>query len=121
MVAIRRLFMVERVVMAAPLEERVGLRKTLCRPILDGIRVWVDEELPQAVPKQPLHGALQYLKNQWSRLEVFLEKGMLECHNNATERDLRRPVKGRDNYLFAGSPAGAEAAAVGRGRPAIRT
>ena len=112
LVAIRRLFMVERVVMAAPLEERVALRKDLCRPILDGIRVWVDEELPQAVPKQPLHGALQYLKNQWSRLEVFLEKGVLECHNNATERDLRRPVKGRDNYLFAGSPAGAEAAAV---------
>ena len=27
-------------------------------------------------------------------------------------RDLRRPVKGRDNYLFAGSPRGADAAAV---------
>jgi transposase len=32
--------------------------------------------------------------------------------NNDTERDLRRPVKGRDNYLFAGSPLGARAAAV---------
>ena len=81
----------------------------------------MEEDLPKAVPTQPLHRALQYPKNQWARLEVFLEKRMLECHNNATERDLRRPVEGKDNYLFAGSPAGAEAAAVGRGRPAIRT
>ena len=110
--AIRQLFMAERVVLAAPLDQRVALRRELCRPILEGIRAWVDEELPRAVPGQPLHGALQYLDNQWARLEVFLTQAAVACHNNATERDLRRPVKGRDNYLFAGSPRGAEAAAV---------
>jgi transposase len=110
--AIRKLFLAERVVLAAPMNQRVSLRKELCRPILDGIRAWVDEELPRAVPRQPLHSALQYLDNQWPRLVVFLEHAGVESHNNATERDLRRPVKGRDNYMFAGSPRGAEAAAV---------
>ncbi len=43
---------------------------------------------------------------------MFLTHAEAASHNNATERDLRRPVKGRDNYLFAGSPRGAEAAAI---------
>ena len=46
------------------------------------------------------------------RLVVFLTQAEVACHNNATERDLRRPVKGRENYLFCGSPRGADAAAV---------
>lgn len=110
--AIRQLFLAERAVLAAPLDARLALRTTLCRPILDGLRAWIDEELPRVVPRQPMHAALQYLDNQWPRLVVFLEHAAVACHNNATERDLRRPVKGRDNYLFAGSPRGAEAAAI---------
>lgn len=110
--AIRQLFLAERVVLAAPVDRRIALRNELCRPILDGLRAWVDEELPRTIPKQPIHAALQYLRNQWPRLLVFLTHAEVAAHNNATERDLRRPVKGRDNYLFAGSPRGAEAAAV---------
>jgi transposase len=110
--AIRQLFVAERVVLAAPLDQRLALREELCKPILAGIRAWVDEELPRAVPGQPMHAALQYVDNQWPRLVVFLTHAEVAAHNNATERDLRRPVKGRDNYLFAGSPTGAEAAAV---------
>jgi transposase len=110
--AIRELFVAERVVMAAPIEERLALREELCRPILDGIRRWVDEELSRAIPRTPMHGALQYLDNQWERLCVFLEHASIACHNNDTERDLRRPVKGKANYHFAGSPRGADVAAV---------
>lgn len=110
--AIRQLFLAERIVMGAPIEERLALRDELCRPVLDGIRRWVDEELPKQVPRSPLHAALRYIDNQWSRLVVFLEHAEIACHNNDTERDLRRPVKGKHNYLFAGSPRGAHAAAV---------
>jgi transposase len=110
--AIRELFVAERVVMAAPIAERLALREELCRPILAGIRRWVDEELPRAPPRTPMHGALQYIDNQWERLCVFLEHAAIACHNNDTERDLRRPVKGKANYNFAGSPRGADVAAV---------
>jgi transposase len=110
--AIRQLFVAERVVMAAPLDQRLALRNELCRPVLAGIRKWVDEELPRAVPGFPMHRALQYLDNQWERLSVFLEHAAIACHNNDTERDLRRPVKGKANWHFAGSPRGAKAAAV---------
>ena len=110
--AIRELFVAERVVMGAPIEERLALRDELCRPILAGIRKWVDEELPRAIPRTPMHAALQYVDNQWERLCVFLEHAAIACHNNDTERDLRRPVKGKANYNFAGSPRGADVAAV---------
>jgi hypothetical protein len=110
--AIRQLFVAERVVMGAPLAERLALRRELCEPVVNGVRNWVSEELPKQIPRIPTHSALQYLDNQWDRLVVFLRHAEIACHNNDTERDLRRPVKGRDNFLFAGSPRGADAAAV---------
>ena len=45
-------------------------------------------------------------------LTRFLEDGRLEIHNNACERALRKIAVGRANWLFAGSDAGAERAAV---------
>ena len=110
--AIRQLFLAERVVMAAAIDERVELRKELCQPVLDGLKVWVAEELPKQVPGGLMYKALRYIDNQWGRLVVFLEEPAIPCHNNATERDLRRPVKGKANYHFAGSPRGAKVAAI---------
>lgn len=110
--AIRELFLAERMVMASPVERRVEMRRELSRPILDGIRRWVTAELPKQVPQTPSHAALQYLDNQWERLEVFLTTPEIACHNNDTERDLRRPVKGRVNWHYYESPGGAKAAAV---------
>jgi len=104
--------MAERVVMAAAVDERQALREELSAPILEGIQRWVREELPRQVPGSAPHAALQYVHNQWNRLRVFLTTPQIACHNNDTERDLRRPDKGRDNWQFAGSPRGAKAAAI---------
>jgi len=110
--SIRQLFLAERVVMAAEVGDRLALRDELCRPIVEGFRNWVTTELPTLVPGEPIHAAFQYVDNQWARLVVFLDRAEIPCHNNDTERDLRRPVKGKRNYLFAGSPRGAKVAAV---------
>ncbi len=107
---IRLLFMAERTVMSAEVDRRLEIRKELCRPIVDGFKRWVEEELPKVVPRDPIHKALSYVRNQWDRLVVFLDVPTIPCHNNDTERDLRRPVKGKHNYTFAGSPRGARAA-----------
>ena len=110
--AIRQLFLAERLAMAADESERIALRDELCRPILTGLRRWIDEELPRQIPKSLGYKALTYLDNQWPRLRVFLEQPKIPVSNNQTERDLRRPVKGKVNYHFAGSPRGARVAAV---------
>lgn len=110
--AIRELFLAERLVMAAPVEARTAMRDELCKPVLEGIRHWVTEQLPRQVPGSPGHAALQYIDNQWDRLLVFLTTPKIACSNNDTERDLRRPVKGRVNWHYYENPGGAKAAAV---------
>jgi len=55
---IRELFMAERVVMAADVDERKALREELSAPVLEGIQRWVREELPrqgspQRAPRRP--------------------------------------------------------------------
>ncbi len=42
----------------------------------------------------------------------YCDDGLLEIDNNAAERALRAVALGRKNYLFAGSDAGGERAAV---------
>jgi transposase len=111
LVHIRKLFLAERIVMSAPEDQRSSLRDELCRPILDGFRVWLDELFPQLEPKNALHAAVQYTRNQWSRLVVILRNHAIPAHNNDSERDLRKAVTGRRNWLVAGSERGARAMA----------
>ena len=64
------------------------------------------------LPKSPLGEALRYLDNQWRALQRFLEDGRLRIDNNAAESQLRVVAVGRNNWLFAGSMAGAERTAL---------
>jgi len=48
----------------------------------------------------------------WAELTRYCDDGRLEIDNNAAERALRAVTLGRKNYLFAGSDAGGERAAV---------
>ncbi len=50
--------------------------------------------------------------SRWDALTRYLEDGHIEIDNNAAERSLRGVALGRKNYLFAGSDAGGERAAV---------
>ena len=43
---------------------------------------------------------------------AYVSDGRLPMHNNDTERDLRRLTIGRKNWLFFGSAAGGEVAAI---------
>ena len=48
------------------------------------------------------------LHRQWSRLVLFLEDGNIELTNNRRERELRKLVLGRRNWLFTWLDLGAE-------------
>jgi hypothetical protein len=51
---------------------------------------------------------LQYALNQGESLRRFLDDARLRLDNNPSERQLRREVLGRKNWLFCGSEDGAE-------------
>jgi transposase len=107
---IARLFAVERASLLAgdTAEERRTRRQEQARPVLDDLRIWLDEQRAFIPPKTPLGRALGYLHRQWPRLILFVEDGNIEATNNRRERELRRLVLGRKNWLFTWLDLGGE-------------
>jgi hypothetical protein len=107
---IARLFAVERESTTAGdnAEARCARRRRLSRPILDELRAWIDRHKGITPPKTPLGTALGYIDRQWTRLLLFLDDGNIEATNNRRERELRRLVLGRKNWLFTWLDDGGE-------------
>jgi transposase len=99
---IARLFAVERESTGAgdTAEKRRERRDRFTKPILDELHAWMEQQRAIIPPKTPLGRALGYLHRQWHRLLLFLEDGNIEATNNRRERELRRLVLGRKNWLF---------------------
>ena len=57
--------------------------------ILDQIRNWLDDALPQVSPSSATGKALSYLHNEWDQLTRYLDDGRLEIDNNGAENAIR--------------------------------
>lgn len=110
----QRLYAVEAEATAGGLDPAVRLKLRAERSValMDELGAWVAKIHPQVTPKSPLGKAFTYSLNQWEQLRRFLEDGRIQIDNNGVERELRAVAVGRKNYLFAGSDAAAERAAV---------
>lgn len=111
---IARLFAVERAATLAgdTAEQRRARRLECSVPVLAELRAFVDHHRGVTPPKTPLGRALGYLHRQWPRLVLFLEDGNIELTNNRRERELRRLVLGRKNWLFSWLDEGGERTAT---------
>ena len=87
-------------------------RQEKSRPVLDMIRANLIEWKDQVLPKSLTAKAIGYALNQWDALIRYVDNPILEIDNNLSERTLRMVAVGRKNWMFAGSEAGAERAAV---------
>jgi transposase len=87
-------------------------RQERAKPILDEFKEWLDKKALQTPPKGLLGTAIAYTLNQWNKLIGYLEDGRLSIDNNLTENAIRPFVLGRKNWLFSGTPEGAEASAL---------
>lgn len=98
----------------ASLEQRLRLRQTWSRPIVERIRVFaleLDRRHPGA-GGHPCGKGARYLLNQWFALVKFLDHPELRLDNNLAEGDLRMVALIRKNSLFLGADsAGPRAAA----------
>ncbi|MEZ4430557.1 MAG: IS66 family transposase [Nannocystaceae bacterium] len=104
---IRELFKIERTLKTAPRKKRESVRQAKSRPIVDAYFQWCEAAAERALDDTPLAKALGYSRNQRKALERFLDDGRLPLDNNVSERNLRREVLGRRNWLFVGSDDGA--------------
>jgi transposase len=89
-------------------EQRLMLRKEKTVPIMDDFKQWLDEEELKVLPKSNIGKAIAYVKKRWKELTAFLEDGRIEISNNLIENLIRPLALGRRNWLFAGSPKGAQ-------------
>jgi transposase len=108
---IRKLYRVEKQARKLTPEARHDHRQRHARPILDELRSWLDESLPQVPPTSATGKALNYLHNEWDKLIRYLDDGRLEIDNNGAENAIRPFVLGRKNWLFSASVKGVQASA----------
>lgn len=93
-------------------QERLELRRGRSAPIMDRYHRWLKRMLSREPPASTLAKACAYSSNHWEALTRFLADGNLPPDNNLCESQIRSLALGRRNYLFAGSDAGAERAAI---------
>jgi hypothetical protein len=81
--------------------------------LLQALHEWFEVSLTKLSRKSDTTAAIRYALTLWPALTRYCDDGHLEIDNNAAaERSLRAVTLGRKNYLFAGSDAGGERAAV---------
>lgn len=111
---IGKLYRVERLAERRGLspEERKALRVQRSTSILERLKRWITKTAAHEPPESALHKACAYTLNHWVALTRFLEDGSLVLDNNLCELQIRSLAVGRKSFLFAGSDAGAERAAI---------
>ena len=89
----------------------VAERRKLVVPILDELRVWLDDKSYEVPPKSALGTAIAYTLDLWPRLVRYLDSADLTPDNNEAERAIRPFTVGRKNWVLSGGPRGARASA----------
>lgn len=110
--SIATLYGIEKEIRGCQPEERCRVRQARAGPILEQLEkrlLKVRSEIPK---KLPLAKAIHYALVRWKALVGYVDNGIIEIDNNAIERQIRPIALGRKNYLFTGSDAGGERAAL---------
>jgi len=93
-------------------EARRELRQQRSQGLMERLHRWLVKTAASEPPESALHKACAYSINHWQALTRFLEDGRLAPDNNLCEQQIRSLAVGRKAFLFAGSDAGAEHAAI---------
>jgi transposase len=109
---IAKLYAIESRVKDQTPDIKLVARQTESLPVLAQFRQWLEVNSIGLLPQAPLAKAFGYALRHWEALIRYTENGVLLPDNNALERQIRPIALGRSNWMFAGSPRGARAAAT---------
>jgi len=87
------------------------LRQELVKPQLEEIKAYLETLSKRYLKQGYMRKAIQYALNHWHKLNAIIDYPELPIDNNPIERAIRPFTIGRKNWMFAGSPRGAEASA----------
>ena len=85
---------------------RMAERRTFSKPLVEKLKVWLEQQLSRAPRRGKLADAIRYALSRWDGLTRFLHDGRIELDTNPVERAIRPVALGRKNHLFAGSDEG---------------
>lgn len=110
----QRLYDIEREARKGGLDHQdiYELRQQEAVPILNEMKVWLDEKLNHVLPKSAIGQAIAYTLTLWQRLIRYADQGRFNIDNNPIENSIRPIALGRKNYMFAGSHDAAKQAAI---------
>jgi transposase len=106
------LFEIERSINGNGAEERLAMRRTLSRPLVDDLHAYMHAQVAKLSRGHDLAKAINYILKRWAAFTLFLEDGRVCLSNNAAERGLRGIALGRKSWLFCGSDRGGQRAAA---------
>jgi len=107
---IGKVYAVERELAGSTRDEHFRAeRKRRAGPHLTKLHGWLKKKEAQVPPKTALGKAVTYALSQWPKIIRYLECEHLSPDTNRVENAIRPFVLGRKNWLFAGSPRGANA------------
>ena len=109
---IGQLYAIEASVRGKPPDLRARARQEHGRPLVDALRVVIDDALSKLSSKSEMAKALRYGVKLWPALTRYIDDGRLEIDNGVAERVLRGVGVGTRNWLFAGSFKRGERAAA---------
>jgi transposase len=109
---IAALYEIEAEIRGRSADERRAARQSRTKPLLDAMRLWLEQRAAELPRKSPLAEAIGYPLNHWEGLTRFLDDGRIEIDSNTVERSIRPIALNRKNALFAGHDLGAENWAV---------
>ena len=109
---INKLYRIEREIKDLSDDDKFTTRQEKSVPVFKQLKKWLETNKPRTA-KDSLTGiAMTYLHNQWEKLTVYCTNGSLRISNILAENAIRPFAIGRKAWLFADTPAGANASAV---------
>ena len=109
---IAKLYDIEAEIRGNSAAERRAARQLRTKPLLDAMKLWLEQRAAELPRKSSLAEAVGYALNQWNGLIRLLDDGRIEIDSNTVERSIRPIALNRKNALFAGHDLGAENWAV---------
>jgi transposase len=111
--SIQQLYDIEERAKTFSYDDRHALRERESRPVLDRIREYLDSDAVRRVlPKSVFAEAVNYLRNHWQALNLYVTDGRMPIDNNDVEQLMKQIAVGRKNWLFVGSVEAGNRAAI---------
>jgi hypothetical protein len=109
---IKKLYKLEKGIKNKTDEEILKVRTTEAREVLNKLKNLCDHHRPSLGSDTPTAKAIDYMTDNWEKLQIYLEVPFLNISNGPAERAVRPFALGRKAWLFCKTPRGAEASAI---------